>query len=288
MSYLYEEHVDLFRFFPIYFDRSKFPSQFVPCLSERDPDMLPCVKGCNSTLVFLFSNFFVRCSEAKLYTAFVRSLIPFMALSLAAHLSAYGAVVATVHPSAPRHQQPVKLTVITEEPKPPKDDRANVKRPPKKKIASHVRTDKPIPKKNVQPIFGYTKNEVVSDGPLDKALAVPVGNTLMMEDDGKRSDNAEPLSGDLSSDPILIRESIKTPAYTEEALHANLEGQYNVDVLVNESGTVDEVDLQGVVGYGMDDRILAACKSARFHPRRDRFGHPLSGWTTIKFQLEIP
>ncbi len=43
-----------------------------------------------------------------------------------------------------------------------------------------------------------------------------------------------------------------------------------------------------LIGYGMDERVLAAVKQAKFIPQRNKRGLNESAWTEIKFQLEIP
>lgn len=110
----------------------------------------------------------------------------------------------------------------------------------------------------------------------------------MMEDDKKRVKDVAPLDVDLSSDAKLIRKSIKIPEYTEDALDANFEGYVIVDVYVNISGDVVEVELRKKVGYGMGDRILTAARKARFIPRKNRMGKSMDSWTEIKFNMQIP
>ena len=86
----------------------------------------------------------------------------------------------------------------------------------------------------------------------------------------------------------MIRASVATPQYTDPALDAELEGTYAVDVYVDAAGAVTDAQLPKKIGYGMDERVLAAARKARFNPRKDRLGKAIAGWSEIKFRLEIP
>lgn len=171
-------------------------------------------------------------------------------------------------------------------PKPtPKPKKKAKKKPkPKKKKVASVRKPPKNVKTTQKPVFGMDK-------PLNKTgkgVAVPVGNTLMMEDDKKRVKDVAPLAVDLSSDAKLVRSTIVTPEYTEDALDADFEGYVVVDVYVDRSGKVVEAELQKKIGYGMGPPIIAAAKKARFTPRKNRLGKPMASWTTLKFNLQIP
>ncbi len=54
-------------------------------------------------------------------------------------------------------------------------------------------------------------------------------------------------------------------------------------------GVVTEASLAGrPIGYGMDEKVLAAARNARFFPKKDARGQPQDGWAEIVFYLEIP
>lgn len=106
--------------------------------------------------------------------------------------------------------------------------------------------------------------------------------------DSESSTASGPSGNDLSSDARMIPESVIVPQYTEEAIDANIEGVVGVDVFVDASGQVTDVELHKSTGFGMDERIVASAWKVRFYPRRDKLGRPLAGWTQIKFRLEIP
>ena len=178
----------------------------------------------------------------------------------------------------------------TPKPKPkptPKPKKKKPKPTAKPKAAFQKKTDKP-PTKDVKPVQGFDKKNLLPADSNSKGPAVPIGNTLMVEDEGIRKDEVDEFVGDLSRDPILVRDSISIPRYTEAAIDAAIEGYYVVDVYVDESGTVVEAELRRKIGYGMDRRILSAARAARFQPRLNRLGKPLPTWTEIKFDLRIP
>src|SRR6185437_10750058 len=96
-------------------------------------------------------------------------------------------------------------------------------------------------------------------------FAAPLGNTLMTNDTGERVKEAPPpIDADLSADAKLDHSSITKPQYTDSALDANLEGTVVVAVFVDESGKVTDAELNKKGGYGMDERIIAAARQARF------------------------
>jgi len=166
------------------------------------------------------------------------------------------------------------------EPKP----KEKPKKPPKQTPTPH---EQALPAKpDAAPIQGLTKDSVSDKG----TMSAPVGNTMMMEDTGKRvaPEDVGALKGDLSSPAALIRDSIQSPPYTDQALDAALEGSWVVDVYVDVSGAVTSAELRKRIGYGMDERVLKVARSARFSPRKNKLGIAEAGWAEIKFTLVIP
>ena len=154
----------------------------------------------------------------------------------------------------------------------PKEEKKQVSRTAKK----------PTKKKK---ILGVTNQSLAKDG---GAVSAPIGNTLNEIDRGIRLNKDDtPTESDLSRDARLIRSTLIKPIYTDEATDVSLEGNYRVAVFVDESGTVLDVELDEVIGYGMDERVLLASQSARFIPRLDRTGRKVSGWTYIIFKLRL-
>src|SRR5262249_42259643 len=153
---------------------------------------------------------------------------------------------------------PVKIKIVEKppepkkEPPPPPPPPPPPKPKPKPKPKPPVATERPQPKapEPAKPVQGFSKDALTAGG---KGPAVPMGNTLMREDEGKRlKEPPPPLDADLSADAKLIRDSVVTPQYTDAALDANIEGYVDVDVYVEGSGKVTQAELRKKVGYGMD------------------------------------
>jgi protein TonB len=200
----------------------------------------------------------------------------------------------SVNQIPPPKEQLVKLEVNVEQPKiiPPKplpSKARRIKKKPKRRPVSHTEAKKKRPKlaKKVPPIQGLNKESVSKDA---EGIAAPVGNTMMSSDEGKRMrpDQIEGYDEDQSRDAILIRGSFTIPEYTLVALDAALEGRYVVDVFVSKDGFVEDAELRKPIGYNMDQRILTAATSAKFEPRRNKYGGAIEGWAEIPFRLTIP
>jgi protein TonB len=202
-----------------------------------------------------------------------------------------------VYNSVPKKEQPkpIKVEIIPKEkkvvvaepiPEPPPPEKPNPKPKPLEKKVSSERKPKQEPVKPVAPVQGLSPDALSPNG---KGIAVPVGNTLMVPDEGKRLQDVQPLSNqDLSTDAKLIRSSIIIPAYTEAAIDSGLEGSFAVDVYVDAKGNVTSAELPKKVGSGMDIHLTNAAMKAKFEPRKDRYGQAQAGWATISFRLELP
>jgi TonB family protein len=201
-----------------------------------------------------------------------------------------------VYNSAPKKEQPKPVTVrvIPKEkkvvvadpiPEPPPEKPKQKPKPQEKKVSTE-RKPKQDPVNPVAPVQGLTADALSPNG---KGISVPVGNTLMVADEGKRLQDVQPLSNeDFSAEAKLIRTSIIIPAYTEAAIDVGLEGSFVVDVYVDAKGNVTSAELPKKVGYGMDIHLTNAAMKAKFEPRKDRYGQPQAGWATISFRLELP
>lgn len=182
--------------------------------------------------------------------------------------------------------EPIKVKVVVNEPKsmevlPPKPEKKEKPKP--QNLAPNAQVTPNAPQTDT-PVQGLTKDSLSDQG----TMAAPVGNTLMKEDEGKRLEQVEALRGDMSAPARLIPQTLAAPPYTDEALDATLEGSFIVDVFVNLDGTVRDAELRKKIGFGMDVRVLEAVRSARFNPRKNRFGVSEEGWTELKFTLVIP
>lgn len=189
----------------------------------------------------------------------------------------------------PEYREPVKMKVSVRakpKPKPIPSTVVPKKRPPPPPKPKTVRKAKPKAKQKAMPVLGLSKNSFTKSENATTIVA-PAGNTAMAKDKGIRlkPEEVAALGKDLSSPAVLIRSSIKKVEKTDDALDAGLIGRFRVDVYVASDGIVTSVDLEKKVGYGMDTRLLAAAKKARFKPRLNVKGKPVPGWTQITFRL---
>ena len=156
----------------------------------------------------------------------------------------------------------------------------------KTKVASErkIKPKNKSPKKEVKAIQGLSKRSFDSKGV--GSFSAPVGNTLMIEDEGIRVKEAEEFVGDLSQRAKLL--SFEKPSYTEDAIDSELEGIVIISVFIDKKGVVLEAELEKKIGFGMDELLTRAAKSARFSPRLNRYGKAVEGWDEITVRLEIP
>lgn len=206
--------------------------------------------------------------------------------SIAAHFIAVGGI-RTDKPSAKPDYSKISVRV-NDMPKPsvapePEKIKPKPKKPEPQKPTPNQQTKVPT-QPDTPPVQGLTKDSTSDKG----TMSAPVGNTMMTEDTGKRVKDVGQIAGDLSAPATLVRDSIKIPPYTDQALDASLEGTWIVDVFVNIDGSIKDADLRKKIGYGMDERVLSAAKAARFVPRKNKLGVSEPGWAEIKFTLVIP
>lgn len=207
-------------------------------------------------------------------------------ISMVLHALSAGWLFRIAHRPVTAVMEPIKVKVVVNEPKsievrPPKPEKKEKPKP--QNLAPNAQVAPNAPQTDT-PVQGLTKDSLSDQG----TMAAPVGNTLMKEDEGKRLEQVEALRGDMSAPARLIPQTLATPPYTDEALDAALEGSFIVDVFVNLDGTVRDAELRKKIGFGMDSRVLEAVRSARFTPRKNRFGVSEEGWTELKFTLVIP
>jgi TonB family protein len=70
------------------------------------------------------------------------------------------------------------------------------------------------------------------------------------------------------SPPRLLRE-VK-PDYTEEARQRNIEGEVVLEIVVRQDGSVGDIKLIDGLGYGLNERAMAAVRQWRFSPAQRR------------------
>ena len=158
-----------------------------------------------------------------------------------------------------------------------------------KRLAPPKSERKPIhtPLPDAVPVQGLSASALT---PGAHGIAVPIGNTLLKEDEGKRlkAEEVKELAEDRSAEASLIRATFIKPPYAQAALFAQLQGTFAVLVFVDKDGRASDVEMPRKIGYDMDEPIKQAALMARYYPKKDKEGQPLDGWTEIKIKLEIP
>jgi len=208
-----------------------------------------------------------------------------IAASLMMHLSVAGLIV-SVDQAPPVKYEKVRISVVPVEPAlpvpvepvpPPPKPKPSVEKPKSERETK-------VAKANAAPVQGLSAT-ALSEGA--GGISVPIGNTLMVEDKGIRlkAEQVDPLAKDLSVDARLIASTLEKPVYTDEAIDAGVEGVFTVDVFVDENGAVRDASLESRIGFGMDQRVTASIKKAKFSPRRDKQGRAIPGWTRVRFSL---
>lgn len=212
--------------------------------------------------------------------------------SLILHVVVFGALTSTMVEDAPPSRRPDSIKVKIQETPPPPPTPAKVEKkiPPKPPKALAKTTNPPKADPNTpppQPVYGVAKESLQPAG--SGGIAVPVGNTTMMADDGKRMrpEDIQKLDRDYSADAKLLLDSLKLPQYTDAAVEANLEGRFVVEIFVDDNGKVGDVQLKKKIGYDMDGPVIEAIRKAQFSPRRNPVGVPIAGWTEITIRLEL-
>ncbi len=170
----------------------------------------------------------------------------------------------------------VKLQVVKKEEPLPKEEPPPK---PKKKEAKKPKP-KPVPEQNL--VSGLSKTSLSNK---DTTFKAAIGNTLLTEDKGQRLSDVDKVEIDRRQEAKII--SVPIPEYTTQAEDAELKGQFEVDVYVNEIGTVTEAEPVSKIGFGMDERVIQAALQAKYEPRKNRFGKAIAGWSKLTFVLKL-
>ncbi len=145
----------------------------------------------------------------------------------------------------------------------------------------------PPAKEPSKPSSGLSADSLAPAG--QGKFTAPIGNTLAEPPPAERDFKAiVGDNSDRSRDALLIIQSVPKVEYTDEAIDAGFEGAVIVDVFVEANGQISSAEIRKAIGYGMDERIIAAAKKAKFNPRLNTQGIPERGWTEIQFNLIIP
>lgn len=222
--------------------------------------------------------------------------------SLAFHSAGVG-ILGLQDLAKPKPKGPIKVSVkVKEKPKPPPEPKKPKPKPkpepkkpkPKKpkKIKKRIKKKKKTtlkgsktPKQAKRIVQGLNPASVSDKG---SGISVPVGNTMLKEDEGirLRPEEVEALSEDLSQDASISCK--KTPPYTDAAEEEGLEGNYRFDVYVNAKGQATEAEPQGKIGFGMDKVVTKMLLSeCRYKPKRNAKGHAVASWATFTIRLTL-
>ena len=145
--------------------------------------------------------------------------------------------------------------------------------------------------------MGTTRPTVVSDGGFGAASfgnTTPVrtqprteraafGDTVVAQD--SKPSNRPVLSQASESTPVEITYKPK-PAYTEEARRLQIEGEVVIEAVFTASGAMEIVRIIRGLGHGLDENAIAAVRSIRFHPAKQR-GRPADSVATVRMKFEL-
>ena len=84
--------------------------------------------------------------------------------------------------------------------------------------------------------------------------------------------------------PTLVREV--RPDYTEEARRRGVRGDVVMEIVVRRNGTVGEVRVLQGLGYGLDDRAVAAVRQWTFNPA-SRHGTPVDVMVEVAMEFKL-
>lgn len=77
------------------------------------------------------------------------------------------------------------------------------------------------------------------------------------------------------------------PEYTEEARQNHVQGTVVLKVILTKSGGVTDINVVKGLPYGLTEKAIAAATRIKFEPAV-KDGHPVSQYTTIEYEFEIP
>jgi periplasmic protein TonB len=238
-----------------------------------------------------------------------RSIQPWIyAGSIAAHL-AFFAVIARL--PMPKRSDVVaidfaELKKKTELPKPPPTPptpprEAKPKPPPSRAVAQAQ--PKPAEEPAKEP---PRRPEVGADGfadlgavPLrDEGRAGPDAGTAPLAPSGPAVAAPKPTSHRMKQlfaaaqevcDEPVVKPKVKTPGqitYTKEGQEAEIEGSVRVQLTVDETGKVISASVLTGLGYGLDERALAAARDTLFEPAT-LCGSPVVATKVLAFTFEL-
>jgi TonB family protein len=76
------------------------------------------------------------------------------------------------------------------------------------------------------------------------------------------------------------------PAYTDEARRLQIEGEVVIEAVFTASSAVEIVRIIRGLGHGLDESAIAAVRSIRFNPAKQR-GRPADSTATVRMRFEL-
>lgn len=239
-----------------------------------------------------------------------------LAFALAVHGVAIGALSRMQNPREDPRPDPVEfelreppppLPEIIPAPEPPPapepvKPRLVVQRtaPPPRPVAPPPPNQTPppdTPPPSAPPVFGVTMSSVVAG---DSAVAVPVGNTLMMKPPPARKMAEAPLAyaaGTQPGEPVpevqvttlpeRLYEVNSADIYPSDAKALGIEGKVRASLTLNEKGTVVGVRILERAGHGFDEAAAQALRKFRFSPARTSDGRAVPYRMTYEMKFSI-
>lgn len=145
--------------------------------------------------------------------------------------------------------------------------------------AGESSTAKPLPAPQPRPrhentpkkraVFGLSRKAITSE----QGEEVKAGNTTAKAPDQEKlrpgDEDALPIPADeylVTQMPVLKLE-VRVP-YPEEAKKRGVQGAVTLDLLIDGSGTVREVQLVQGPGFGLNEAAITAARQFRFEPAR--------------------
>lgn len=83
--------------------------------------------------------------------------------------------------------------------------------------------------------------------------------------------------------PILERESIIVPRFTDDALNRGFRGILVFELSLDEKGRVVDTRLRNPSGLNIDTEAIASARNARYVPAKDLYGRPISSKAELSF-----
>ncbi|MFZ3229314.1 MAG: TonB family protein [Pseudobdellovibrio sp.] len=139
--------------------------------------------------------------------------------------------------------------------------------PPKPKVEDIPKPAEPAQRK----VFGLTRKAITTDSATEKTAVVKLGNTV-----AKEEDNLKLEKNDADSLPIPVEDYLVTTQpkrlheekveRTKEAMNAGIEAPVVVDILIDETGKVRDVEVIQGPGYGLNEAVKQAMYKFLYTP----------------------